>query len=49
MKLGTIAYKEKIYNLDYMNSGEIEALLKEVTNKRKEYMQEGKKLLNYEK
>ena len=49
MKLGTITYEEKIYNLDYMNSEEIEVLLKNVTNKRKECMQEGKKLLNYEK
>ena len=32
-----------------MTSEEIESLLKQVTNKRKEYIQEGKKLLNYEK
>lgn len=49
MKLGTIAFEEKIYNLDYMTSEEIESLLKQVANKRKEYMQEGKKLLNDEK
>ena len=49
MKLGTITYEDKIYNLEYMSSEEITSLLKQVTNKRKEYMQEGKKLLNNEK
>lgn len=49
MKLGTISYEEKIYNLDYMNLEEIETLLKKVTNKRKEYIQEGKKILDNKK
>lgn len=49
MKLGTIVYEEKIYNLDYMSSEEIEGLLKKVVNKRKEYIMQGKKLLNDEK
>ena len=49
MKLGTIVYEEKIYNLDYMSSEEIEGLLKKVGNKRKEYMIQGKQLLNEEK
>lgn len=49
MKLGTIVYEEKIYNLDYMSSEEIQSLLKNTTNKRKEYIQQGKKLLEEEK
>lgn len=49
MKLGTIVYEDKIYNLDYMSSEEIEILLKNVVNKRKECIQQGKKLLDEEK
>lgn len=49
MKLGTIVFEEEIYNLDYMNAKEIEELLKVTANKRKEYMQQGKKLLIQEK
>lgn len=49
MKLGTISYEEKIYNLDYMTSEEIESLLKKVRNKRKEYIQKGKEMLNNDK
>lgn len=45
MKLGTIVFEEKIYNLDYMESKEIEDILKCTVNKRKEYIQQGKKLL----
>lgn len=49
MKLGTISYEEKIYNLDYMSSEEIESLLKKIINKRKQNITLGKKLLNEEK
>lgn len=49
MKLGTVVFEEKIYNLDYMDSKEIEELLKITVNKRKEYIQQGKKLLLEEK
>lgn len=49
MKLGTIVFEEKIYNLDYMEVKEIEELLKSTVNKRKEYIQQGKKLLVQEK
>ena len=49
MKLGTIVFEEKIYNLDYMQVEEIEELLKGTVNKRKDYIQQGKKLLKQEK
>lgn len=49
MKLGTVVFEDKIYNLDYMESKEIEELLKITVNKRKEYIQQGKKLLLEEK
>ncbi|MGN1298488.1 MAG: hypothetical protein ACI4UE_00670 [Candidatus Scatovivens sp.] len=49
MKLGTISYEEKIYNLDYMSSEEIESLLNKIINKRKQNITLGKKLLNEEK
>ena len=45
MKLGTLAYEEKIYNLDYMNSKEIEELLKKIVNDKKNTIEEGKKIL----
>ena len=32
MKLGTVVYENKIYNLDYMTSEEVETLLKKVEN-----------------
>lgn len=30
MKLGTVAYNDKIYNLDYMDSDEIKKLLENI-------------------
>lgn len=44
MKLGTVVYEGKIYNLDYMNSAEIEKLLKKVENKKESSFTQGKKI-----
>ena len=46
MKLGTITYEEKIYNLDYMSSKEIEELLKKVVESRKQNFLQGKKIIS---
>ena len=46
MKLGTIVYEDKIYNLDYMGSEEIEELLKKVTESRKQNFIQGKKIIS---
>ena len=44
MKLGTIVYEGKIYNLDYMNTNEVEELLKEIEHKKKTEISQGKKI-----
>ena len=46
MKLGTIVYDNKIYNLDYMKSAEIEELLKKIENDKDKNIAEGKKIVN---
>lgn len=46
MKLGTVVYDGKIYNLDYMTSEEVEALLKKVEEKKKKDFAQGKKMSN---
>lgn len=45
MKLGTIAYKSKIYNLDYMNADELKKLLKMIETEKKESFKNIKELL----
>ncbi len=45
MKLGTIAYKNKIYNLDYMNIDELKILLKQIENEKKESFRTIKEML----
>lgn len=45
MKLGTIAYKNKIYNLDYMNAEELKKLLKVIETEKKESFNNIKELL----
>ena len=40
MKLGTIAYDGEIYNLDYMNSYEINKLLEDIENNKNKKMNE---------
>lgn len=45
MKLGTIAYKNKIYNLDYMNIDELKNLLKQIESEKKESFKNVKEML----
>ena len=44
MKLGTIVYKEKMYNLDYMSVQEVQELLKKVEEEKKEIFSQGKNI-----
>lgn len=44
MKLGTIVYKEEMYNLDYMSVQEVEELLAKVEEEKKEIFSQGKKI-----
>ena len=44
MKLGTIVYEGKIYNLDYMNTDEVNELLKKIEDKKKSEISQGKKI-----
>lgn len=45
MKLGTISYKNKIYNLDYMNIDELKNLLKLIEVEKKESFKSAKEML----
>lgn len=45
MKLGTFVYEDKIYNLDYMNSEEMEILLNKIIESRKQNFIQGKKMI----
>ena len=44
MKLGTIVYEGKIYNLDYMNTDEVRDLLQKVEKKKEADFSQGKKI-----
>ena len=44
MKLGTVVYENKIYNLDYMTTEEVEELLKKVEADKAKNIAEGKKM-----
>jgi hypothetical protein len=44
MKLGTVVYEGKIYNLDYMNTKEVEELLKKIDEKKTQEFSQGKKI-----
>lgn len=44
MKLGTIVYDNKIYNLDYMTSVEIEELLKKIEDEKSKNLEQGKRM-----
>ena len=41
MKLGTVVYEGKIYNLDYMSS---EVILKKIEDEKKKNFEQGKKI-----
>ena len=45
MKFGTVVYENKIYNLDYMTSKEIETLLKKIESSKSKNITEGKNIL----
>ena len=45
MKLGTVVYNNKIYNLDYMTSEEMMQLLKMISEEKKQKFQEAKKIV----
>lgn len=45
MKLGTVVYSNKIYNLDYMTLDEMQALLKTIEEDKKESFREAKKII----
>ena len=44
MNLGTVVYEGKIYNLDYMESEEIENLLKRIEENKAEEFSKAKKI-----
>ena len=44
MKLGTVVYEGKIYNLDYMNSNEVEELLNKIEQKKEKDFIQGQKI-----
>lgn len=44
MKLGTVVFEGKIYNLDYMDSLEVEELLKKVESQKEKDFSQGKKI-----
>lgn len=45
MKLGTVVYNNKIYNLDYMTSEELKELLKNIETDKKDSFKEAKKMI----
>lgn len=45
MKLGTVVYDNKIYNLDYMTTEEMDQLLKKIEKEKKDSFAEAKKML----
>ncbi|MBR1539937.1 MAG: hypothetical protein IJ629_01970 [Clostridia bacterium] len=44
MKLGTVVYEGKIYNLDYMNTNEVEELLKKIEKNKISEFSQGKNI-----
>lgn len=45
MKLGTVVYENKIYNLDYMTTEEMKMLLDKIEQEKKNNFSEAKELL----
>ena len=45
MKLGTVVYDGKIFNLDYMTTEEMKNLLNKIENDKKETFAEAKKYI----
>lgn len=46
MSLGTVSYKNEIYNLDYMTEEELESLLKIIENDKAKIRREIKKVIS---
>ena len=46
MKLGTVAYNNKIYNLDYMEAADIKELQKKIETEKKNAICQAKDSLN---
>lgn len=45
MKLGTVVYENKIYNLDYMSIEEMKALLDKIESEQKSAFKDAKSVL----
>lgn len=45
MKLGTVVYENKIYNLDYMSIEEMKVLLEKIESAQKTAFKDAKKVL----
>lgn len=45
MKLGTVVYSNRIYNLDYMSLDEMRSLLKTIEEEKKESFKEAKRII----
>ena len=45
MKLGTVVYDSKIYNLDFMTADEMMQLLKKIEDDKRENITEAKKIV----
>ena len=46
MKLGTVVFQDKIYNLDYMSAKQIKALNKKIADEQKENYLEGARIIS---
>ena len=46
MKLGTVVFKNKVYNLDYMSSRQIKNLEKKIIEEQKTTYNEGSKIIS---
>ena len=44
MRLGTVVYDGKIYNLDYMNTDEVKELLNKIEQQKETEISQGKKI-----
>jgi hypothetical protein len=46
MKLGTVVFQDKIYNLDYMSAKQIKKLSQKLEEEQKEYYLEGARIIS---
>ena len=45
MKLGTVVYDNKIYNLDYMSSEDMQGLLQKIENSKDKNFEQGQRII----